>query len=198
VFGDVRVHVVLGPAGDGGDLDLAALLVPADDRRVGPGRGLVAAQTGRPGRVVLQALLQGLHLAELAAQVGVAVMQLRAVLGVLLGDRPARGERDDVDVHHGLDRVPGADGLGEVVAGVEEHHVHALQDAGRQVCDHRVLHGGGHAETLAEGVDRPLEDLQGGGVLQVTARLLGERLQLLVRTLFLSRRHIRSPPLSVR
>ena len=72
-----------------------------------------------------QALLQRLDLAQRAAQVGVAVVQLRPVLGVLLGDGLPRGERDDVDVHHGLDRVPGADGLREVVAGVEEDHVHA-------------------------------------------------------------------------
>src|SRR3954447_22257899 len=38
VLCDVRVHVVLRPAGDRRDLDLAALLVPVDDRGVRAGR----------------------------------------------------------------------------------------------------------------------------------------------------------------
>src|SRR6476620_2405384 len=33
VFGDVRLHIGLAPAGDGRDLDLAAFGIPADDRR---------------------------------------------------------------------------------------------------------------------------------------------------------------------
>ncbi len=201
MLGDVGVHVVLGPAGDRGDLHLLPLLVPADHRGVRPARGLVAAQAGRPGLVVLQASLQRLHLAHGAAQVGVAVVQLRAVLRVLLGDRLARRERDDVDVHHGVDRVAGADGLLEVVAGVEEDYVDlgaAGHRAGGEVGDHRVLHGGGHAEALAERLGRPLEDLQRGGVLQVAARLLGERLQIAGGALFLSGRHISAPPESDR
>lgn len=207
VLGDVRVDVVLRPAGDRRDLYLAALLVPADDRGVRPGRGLVAAQARRPGAVLGEPFFEGLDLAERAAQVGVAVVQLRPVLGVLLGHGLARGERDDVDVHHGLDRVPGADGLLEVVAGVEEDDVHAGPRAGGEMGDHRVLHRGGHAELLAEGVDRPLEDLQGGGVLQVAAGLLGESPELGVPAALkirigigigLNGRHISSPPPSLR
>jgi hypothetical protein len=117
-------------------------------------------------------------------------VQLRAELGVLLGDRPRRRQRDDVDVHHGLDRVAGPDGLLEVVAGVEEDDVHALADPGRQMGDDRVLHRGGHAEACPEGVDGPLEDLQRGGVLQVAARLLGECPEIVGGALFLNRGHI--------
>ncbi len=195
MLGDVRLHVVLGPAGDRGDLDLLPLLVPADHRGVRPGRGLVAAQARRPRGVRGQALFQRLDLAQRAAQVGVPVVQLRPVLGVLLGDALTRGQGDDVDVHHGLDRVTGADGLLEVVARVEEDHVRTGEDPRGQVGDDRVLHGGGHGELLAEGVDRPAQDVQRRGVLQLPARPLGQFFELPGReTHVLTGGHIPSPP----
>lgn len=194
MLGDVGVHVVLRPAGDRRDLDLLPLLVPADDRGVRPGRGLVAAQARRPRLVAGQSLFEGLDLAQGAAQVGVAVVQLRAVLGVLLGHRLTGRERDDVDVHHGLDRVAGPDGLGEVVAGVEEDDIDAGEGTGGEMGDHRVLHRGGDAEARAEGLGRPLQDLQGGGLFEVPPGLLGELPQIRC----LSRRHISCPPPSLR
>ncbi|CAM5583343.1 hypothetical protein STANM309S_03415 [Streptomyces tanashiensis] len=115
------------------------------------------------------------------------------MLRVLLGHRLKGGQGDDVDVHDGVHGVAGADGLLEVVARVEEDHVHAGADPGGEVGDDRVLHGGGDAEAVAEGVHGPAEDLQRGGVLQITAGLLGECLQV-GRGRVLSDRHMSSLP----
>ena len=87
---DVAVHVVVGPARDGVELDHAALVVPADDADVGAGRRVLPAHAGDPGLVGRQGAAERLDLAHRAARVGVAVVQLRAVLGVLLGDGQQR------------------------------------------------------------------------------------------------------------
>src|SRR2546421_573626 len=69
VPGDVRLHVGLGPLGQRRDLHLAAAGVETDDRRVGPGRSLGAAQPGGPRVVVLHRPVQRLDLADPAALV---------------------------------------------------------------------------------------------------------------------------------
>src|SRR4051812_46354117 len=84
----VALDVLGGPGGDGVDLDHAAPLVDPDDRDVGTRGGVLPTHTRDPGAVGRQGALQRLDLAQGAAPVGVAVVQLRAVLGVLLGDGP--------------------------------------------------------------------------------------------------------------
>ena len=88
-------------------------------------------------------------------------------------------DREQVDRKGGLDGVSGADGLGEVVAGVEEHHVDARSDLGRQVREDRVAHRRGDAEALTERRDRPLDDVLGGGQLELGAHVGHELAQLL-------------------
>ena len=167
VLGDVLLDVLVGPAGQRRDLDLLLLLVPADDRGDHPVVGLGATQTGRPGVVPTEAVGQWLHLAQRAAQVGVALEQVLAVRRILLGHRLHGGQVDQVHRHRRLDGVAGADGLGEVVAGVEEDHVDPGGDPRREVREHGVAHRGGHAEPLAEGRDGPLDDVLGRRQLEL-------------------------------
>ena len=54
VVGDVGLDLLVAPASQGRDLDLALLGVPADDRRDDPVVGLGAAQAGGPGVVLRQ------------------------------------------------------------------------------------------------------------------------------------------------
>ena len=138
--GDQEVHrhlvgagvveqVVEAPRRHRVDLHQAVALVPDHERRVGAGRGLVAAHAGEPHLVAAERVLQGRHLAAGAAQAGVAVVQLRAELGILLGDGLLRQHVDDPHVERARDLVARDPGLEEVVAGVEEEHVDAGQAA---------------------------------------------------------------------
>src|SRR6478736_1331247 len=120
LLGDEVVHLLLRPADDRVDLDHLPPVVPLHDLGLAAVAGLVPAHAGDPGVVVLQRPLQRLDLAQVAAQVRVAPEQPGAERGVLLLDRARRGDVDQLDRVHGLDRVPGPDGLGEVVPGVEE------------------------------------------------------------------------------
>ncbi len=79
-----------------------------------------------------QRLAQRLDLAHPAAFVGLAGEQVLAEQLVLLGDGVLGRHVDDVDVVDRLDGVAGADGLHEVVAGVEEQHVDARPHLGGQ------------------------------------------------------------------
>src|SRR3569623_1387929 len=85
VLSDVALDLLVAPAGERGDLDLLLLLVPPNDRgdhavmRLGP------AEAGRPRVVPGERVPQRRHLAQRAAQVGVAAVEVRAVHGVLLG-----------------------------------------------------------------------------------------------------------------
>src|SRR3712207_6996222 len=56
------------------------------------------------------------------------------------------------------DPVAGADGLGEVVAGVEEDHVDTGDRARRQVREQPVGHGRGDREVVPEGLPGPAQD----------------------------------------
>ncbi len=86
-----------------------------------------------------------------------------------------------VEQAHGEGRlhgVTGADRLGEVVAGVEEDHVDAGGDPAGEVGQHGVAHGGGDREPGAEGGDRPLHDVLGGGQLELGADVRDQVAQL--------------------
>src|SRR6202022_688852 len=118
VGGDEVIHLLLRPADGGVDLDHLPPVVPLDDLGLAAVARLVPAHAGDPGVVVGQGPLERLDLAQVAAQVGGAPEQPRPRLRVLFGHGAGRSDVDQVDRVHHLDRVPGADGLGEVVAGV--------------------------------------------------------------------------------
>ena len=182
VVDDVLLELLVAPARQGRDLDLALLGVPADHRRDHAVVGLGAPQAGRPGVVLGQRVGERLDLAQLAAQVGVGLVEVLAVLGVLLGHALDGGDGEQVDRQRRLDGVAGADGLDEVVAGVEEDHVDAGRDLRREVGQHGVAHRGGDAEALAEGRHGPLDDVLGGRELELGADVGDQRPQLLGRT----------------
>src|SRR5205807_7912805 len=84
--GDEVIHLLLRPADDRVDLDHLPPVIPLHDLALAALAGLVPANAGDPGVVVLERPLQGLHLAQVAAQVGIAPVQPRTELGVLLRD----------------------------------------------------------------------------------------------------------------
>jgi hypothetical protein len=84
------------------------------------------------------ALVEGLHLAHGAAEVGVAVVEPGPVLGVLLVDAQHGQDGPDLDAFGVV--VAGFEGLGEVVAGVEEEHVEAGRRLRDQLHQHLVAH----------------------------------------------------------
>src|SRR4051812_30042614 len=85
VLEDVLLDLLVAPPGERRDLDLLLLVVPSNDRRDDTVVRLGPTQTGRPGVVAGEGLLEWRDLAQRAAQVGVALVQVCAVLGVLLG-----------------------------------------------------------------------------------------------------------------
>src|ERR1700722_14835793 len=108
VDGDVVVDLLLAPADDRVDLDHLPLVVPLDHLGLAALAGLVAAHAGDPRVVVGQRPLPRLDLAQVAAQVGIAPVEPRAELGVLLGDRARRGDVDRGDGDNGRPGAPGA------------------------------------------------------------------------------------------
>ena len=181
VVGDVGLDLLVAPARERGDLDLALAGVPADHGRDDAVVGLRATEPGRPGVVPRQRVGQWLDLAQLAAQVGIGLVEVLAVRRVLLGDALLGLDGDQVDRQRGLDGVARADGLDEVVAGVEEHHVQAGSDLGREVREHGVTHRRGHAEAIAEGCDGPFDDVLGGCELELGTDVRDELAELLRR-----------------
>ncbi len=65
------------------------------------------------------------------------------------------------------DRVPGTDRLGEMVAGVDEHHWDVRADPGQHVDEHRFRHGRGYDQLRSELLDRPAQDLLRGCAFQL-------------------------------
>ena len=79
----------------------------------------------------------------------------------------------------GLDGVAGADGLGEVVAGVEEDHVDARARPGEARCASTASPIEEVTQNrLAERRDGPLDDHLGGRELELGAGVPDELLQL--------------------
>ena len=73
-----------------------------DDRRDHPVVGLGSAQPGRPCVVAGESVGEGLDLAQRAAQVGVALVEVLAVRRILLGHGLGRGDGEQVDRHRRL------------------------------------------------------------------------------------------------
>ena len=177
-------HLVEAPGGDRVDLHHLVGVVPLDQRRVSAQRGVLAAQAGDPRLIAGQFAVDRLDLAQPAALRRVAVVQPRAEPGVLLGHRQRGQHVDDRDVGGGRQRVAGADRLGEVVAGLQEQHVHSGTVSGRQVRHDGVRgHRAGHNQGVTERVGRPGEYLVGaaaraGRTGEACGRLPREGLQL--------------------
>ena len=77
------------------------------------------------------------------------------MLGVLLGHREPGPHVDDGDVEGEVDLVAGTEGLGEVVAGVEEEHVDPRGVLRDEVGEDPGLHAARHGEGAGEGPGRP-------------------------------------------
>ena len=178
VLGGVVDQLVERPGRERVDLDHPVLLVPVDERRVGPQPRVLAADAGDPGLVPLERLGERLDLAHLAAQAGVACEQVLAELGVLLRDGALWRDVDDAQLHRRLDGVTGADGLGEVVAGVEEQGVDPGEVLGDDVGEDGVRHRAGDRGAVAELLGDPRQHLVGGGVGQADGCVFRECLQL--------------------
>ena len=176
MLADVGVHLLVAPVRDRVDLDQPVALVPGDQRGRRAGRGLDAAHAGDPGVVVRQGLLQRLDLAHAAARAGVAREEVLAVRGVLLGDGQLGLGLDDAHAVDLGDRVARAEGLGEVVAGLEEQHVDAGTRRGAELHQHRVLHVRRDDEVRTEGLGGPGEDLVGQFLVPDGALARGEPL----------------------
>src|SRR5579864_2054619 len=84
---DVRVDALRVPVDERLDLPHVVPLAELDALRVLAREALLAADAGDPRVVVLERALERLHLAHVAAAVGVRLPQIRALLLVLLGDR---------------------------------------------------------------------------------------------------------------
>src|ERR1035437_3040524 len=84
---EVGPDSLLAPVGEGMDAPETVALRPLDLLQPGPARRLVATNARDPGAVRRQRTLERLDLADLAATVGIALPQVRALLQVLLGDR---------------------------------------------------------------------------------------------------------------
>lgn len=144
--------------GEGIDLDQLVTLVPGDQRGVRAGRRLDAADPGDPRVVAGQRALQRHDLAELAAPARVGGEEVLALEPVLVGDRVIRAGVDDADAVGVGDGVARPEGLGEVVAGLQEEDVDTGTRGGAELHQHRVLHVRGDDELLAERPGRPRED----------------------------------------
>src|SRR5262249_15006751 len=100
------------PVGERVRLPELVRLVPADLRRVRPGRRLVASQSGDPGVEPAERAAERLDLADRAAEVRFALPERLAVELGLAGQRRAL-----MDLHGRpvpvLDRAPDGVGLGE-------------------------------------------------------------------------------------
>src|SRR5215510_5085010 len=81
---DVRPDALLVPVRERVHLPDAVALRPLELRRLGAARRLVAADAGDPGVVRVEGREQRLDLADLAATIGVALPQIRALPAVLL------------------------------------------------------------------------------------------------------------------
>ena len=125
----------------------------------GPGRRVGPAQAADPRRLAGQGPLHRLDLAGLAAGVGVGL----PLVGLGVGQRVHRAQVEPVL----LAQVVGVPfGLGEQVAGVEQHDLGVRDRPADQVHEHGVAEAGRHDQPVAELLARPTEDLQRMSVLE--------------------------------
>ena len=159
----IRLDLVDGPRGERVDLDQAVLGRPS--RRAGCRHGSAPhpPYAGDPAPRRSQGPGERLDLAQQAAQVRVAVVQPRPVLGVLLGDGRLGQHVDHGHRQVAARRCRGSRGSrrsGSRCRGTARRRRAAAR---RQVGQHGVLHRAGHGEGAAKVRDRPGRDLVGRG-----------------------------------
>ncbi len=167
----VVLDVLVGPRGDGVDLHDVAQQVAVDDGRARTGLGVGPPQAAHPRGLAGERPLHRLDLAHRAAAVGVGLPQ------VLDG---ARLGADDPQVEAELlAQVLGVPcGLGEQVAGVQEHDVGVRDRLADQVHEHRVTEAGRHDQAVTELPVRPSEDLERMSILEHPAQSTKSRADL--------------------
>ena len=160
---DVGPDALLVPVGERVQLPDAVALRPLDLRRAGAARRLVAADAGDPGVVRLERADERLDLADLAAAVGVALPEVRALAAVLLGDGDHLGP-DQVQPVALDEPVARLVALAEEELRVELDDVDRQAELGDHVHEHRrlLLPRAGQAEPVAELLVAPDEQVLGG------------------------------------
>jgi hypothetical protein len=153
----------VGPPDERVDLDEAELAVALDDAGPGALGGLVAPDRGDPRVERRERGAQGLHLAQLAAAVGIAFPQARAMDERLRVDGLLGADRADRHAVALLEGAPQLERLGEQHAGVEGEQVDGEAGARDQVDDHAALgpETGRERQPVAEPLRRPREDVLG-------------------------------------
>src|SRR5918999_1607716 len=168
VDGDVRPDALLVPVRERMDLPDAVALRPLHLRRPGPTRRLVAADPGHPRVVRLERLEERLHLANVAAAVGIALPEIGALPAMLLGhgDDLRPNQRQAVALDQALARL----------VALEEEQVRVQLDAvdvEPELGDHVHKHGrlllprAGEDELAAVLGVRPAEHVLGGHGLKI-------------------------------
>ena len=168
VLGDVAVDVVLRPARERRDLDLAACFssqpTTARDAGCASRRGAGRWPRRRSSRGLRSS---GRTLRSAQHRSGSRRQRSGPYCSSCWPDGDLRRERDDVDGHGRGDRVSGADRLDEVVAGVEEDDVDARARRARRGGRDGVAHRRRDAEPAAERLDGPLDDRLGRRELEL-------------------------------
>ena len=160
MFGRVGVELVLGPVGQGVELDLAvvALFNHAQAQTVA---ALEALAAGDPGGEVAKRRIERDHLADVAAQVGVGLPKVG--LGVV-NRQVLEGGPQVAHVRQAVPRGQGlavVQGLAEQHAGVEEQHRRVRVDPGQHVQQYGRLRAErrDHGDAARIGLQRGAQDL---------------------------------------
>src|SRR5215212_2297484 len=172
---DVIPHLLVGPVGERRDLGGPVALLPGDNPRVRPLRGLIPADAGHPGHVPAQSPLQGLDLAYPAAQVWGAGAHLLAVALDLLLDGERRSQHLERQLVAPHDLLAELRGLPEDEACVDREDRDLVGDLGDHVHGRHPLAAPERrreGQTGAVGVDRPLDYLPRVCSLQMPGQAL--------------------------
>ena len=157
----IHVDLVVRPADERVEFEHRPLGVPFDKGGLGAGLGVDAAYPTGPGGIPSEGLVERRHFAHGATPVGVAIVQPRAELGILLGHGLLRQDGAQGKRQHRRHGIPGPDRLGEVVAGVEEEDIDARGRIGGEVQKDLIAHRTRHREPGAVGSERPTKQIPG-------------------------------------
>src|ERR671916_3468490 len=170
---DVLVYLVRAPTGERGDLGYPEVLIKSHDRRARPLGRLIPADPRHPGAVVPQETPLGLDLADLAAEIRRATVELGTVTRYLFLDRDPRREhleRQRIPLH-GL--LAETHGLLEEKPRIQRKDLRHVGDAREHVQkDHplRIPEGDREGEVIPVDVHGPAQDLLRRTTLQTLGR----------------------------
>src|ERR687895_1550949 len=169
----VLIDLILAPSRDRRDLGDPEVLVKGHDRRGRPLLRLVPTDARNPGTVISQETPLGLDLADLAAEVRLAAVELRPVALDLLLDRKPRPndlERQRIPFH-GL--FAETQSLLEEKPGIQRKDLRLVGDASEHVQQYHPLgipEGDREREVLPINVHSPAQDLLRRPALQTLVR----------------------------